>query len=216
MAKEKSPSLIRDLYDRWASSYDQTPNSTRDVDARVTRQMLESISAHNVLEIGCGTGKHTSWLGDRFPVVVAIDFSSAMLKEARAKIRSANISFLRADVQRAWPMKDGQFDLIVSTLILEHLPQLDFFFREAFRILNHDGYLYISELHPFKQLQGVQATLPDDRLKIPAFYHPISEYLNMAISVGFLLKRMEESEKPVETESNHIPHIISFLFIKTR
>jgi len=215
MAKDKSPSLIRDLYDRWASSYNQTPNSTRDVDAQVTRQMLESISARNVLEIGCGTGKHTRWLGDRFPEVVAIDFSSAMLKEARAKIRSANISFLKSDVQRAWPLKDGQFDLVVSTLILEHLPQLDFFFREASRVLTHDGYLYISELHPYKQLQGVQATLPDDCLKIPAFYHPISEYLNTATSTGFMLKRVVETEKPVEKEPGRIPQIISFLFVKT-
>ena len=86
-------------YDAWAATYDSMENPTRDLDAVVLRAELGPISAGTVLELGCGTGKNTAWLAERFAQVTALDFSARMLEIARRKLRADGITFLRHDVR---------------------------------------------------------------------------------------------------------------------
>lgn len=54
----------------------------------------------------------------------------------------------------------------------------------------------MTELHPYKQLQGSQARYrhPEtgEEVRVPAFRHSVSEYLNAGIEAGFMLRRMGE------------------------
>ena len=50
-------------YDRWSVQYDNDSNFTRDLDAQVLRNAPIQLGGRNVLELGCGTGKTTVWLG---------------------------------------------------------------------------------------------------------------------------------------------------------
>lgn len=76
-----------------------------------------------VLDHGCGTGRLTIPLSYLYEEVVALDISSEMLGEAEANASAAqraNISFRAADdrLSRA----TGLFDLVVSHLVLQHIP----------------------------------------------------------------------------------------------
>lgn len=76
-----------------------------------------------VLDHGCGVGRLTLPLAERFSSVVALDVSPAMLAEARANAdvrQITNVRFHLAD--DALSGADGAFDFVVSHLVLQHVP----------------------------------------------------------------------------------------------
>jgi len=89
---------VQQAYNNWAEQYDTNENKTRDLEARSLREMLAELSFNRCLEIGCGTGKNTEWFISRAEQVTAVDFSEEMLAKARAKIPSASVRFIQADI----------------------------------------------------------------------------------------------------------------------
>jgi ubiquinone/menaquinone biosynthesis C-methylase UbiE len=82
----------------------------------------------SVLDVGCGTGslaiaakRHVSSTG----TVHGIDASPAMIKRAMRKAhrRGIAVEFQQA-LAEALPFPDAQFDLVLSTVMLHHLPRL--------------------------------------------------------------------------------------------
>ena len=67
--------------------------------------------------------------------VTAIDFSEGMLAEAQAKPGANQAQWICHDIHTPLPVVDGEFDLVVSGLVLEHLRDLDHFFGEIARVL---------------------------------------------------------------------------------
>lgn len=148
---------IQTAYNAWAKTYDAVRNETRDAEAAIIRQLLADASFANVIEIGCGTGKNTEWLATKATQVTAVDFSEEMLAKARAKTDRANVRFQQADITEEWRFVAQPTDLVTCSLILEHIADLGFVFRQASRALVPGGMFYIGELHPFKQYQGSKA-----------------------------------------------------------
>jgi ubiquinone/menaquinone biosynthesis C-methylase UbiE len=79
-----------------------------------------------VLDIGCGTGslaiaaKHRV---DAAGMVCGIDASPEMIERARRKARKAQVDVRFADsVVERMPFPDGHFDVVLSTMMLHHLP----------------------------------------------------------------------------------------------
>src|SRR5437868_308495 len=75
------------------------------------------------LDVGCGTGALTSAvLATADPVeVVGVDPSEGFLATARAAVTDPRASFEVADA-RALPFPDGSFDVTVSGLVLNFVP----------------------------------------------------------------------------------------------
>ncbi|MER9429851.1 methyltransferase domain-containing protein [Mesorhizobium sp. M0408] len=102
-----------------------------------------------VLDVGCGTG--TTALLARQKVgpegrVHGVDVSVEMVARATAKARRAGlqVGFSTATAQEL-PFKDGEFDVVLSTLMFHHLPKKgrEEFGREAFRVLRPGGRVLI-------------------------------------------------------------------------
>jgi ubiquinone/menaquinone biosynthesis C-methylase UbiE len=89
------------LYDQWSATYDSVDNKTRDLEKIACEDVLSEIAFTNVLELGAGTGKNTSWLAERAARVMSVDFSEEMQAVARAKVGDGMSSFgLRTSVSR--------------------------------------------------------------------------------------------------------------------
>jgi len=205
---------IRDSYRSWSKIYDSNENKTRDLDLQVSKKVLSKLMFDTVLEIGCGTGKNTSWLCEKVKSITAVDFSPEMLSIAKQKITNTNVDFVEADITKNWGFISHKVDLITINLVLEHIKDLQFIIKNAATKLNKGGYLFISELHPFKQFLGSQAKFDGELVK--SYTHHISEYFNLAAEHHFKCIELHESfdENQKKNEEN-IPRLISFLFVKS-
>jgi len=78
---------------------------------------------HRALDAGCGSGRHTLVLADRFDEVIGIDLSASMIRLATARRPRPNIAYHHTDLLGLCD-PDG-FDLVLSVNTLHHLPDLD-------------------------------------------------------------------------------------------
>lgn len=205
---------IQDAYTRWSTTYDSDRNLTRDLDRRVTESTLADRNCQNILELGCGTGKNTALLERIGRKVLALDFSPGMLQQAKTKLKTDHVFFVRADLTKPWPAKTGSFELIVCNLVLEHIEDVDPVFYQASQSLTAGGEFFVSELHPFRQYQGTQANFRNEQetVEIDAFVHHLSDFTEAARANGLSLKSMNEWWH--EEDLNKPPRLVSFLFEK--
>ncbi|MBA4054204.1 MAG: SAM-dependent methyltransferase [Marivirga sp.] len=172
----------RQAYNTWAAQYDTNENKTRDLEANALRISLSDIPFDNCLEVGCGTGKNTVWLIGKAKYVTAVDLSEEMLAKAREKVKTNRVEFMQADITHDWSFPDQLYDLISFSLILEHIRDLNHIFREASRFLKPGGFIYIGELHPFKQYSGTKARFDTEegRHIVECYTHHTSEFIQAA------------------------------------
>ena len=90
-------SEVAAAYDRCATTYDIDANRTRELAAHILRQLQRELAGDTVIEIDCGTGYNTQWLGERARSVLALDFSEQMLRRAKARVRSPSVRFMQHD-----------------------------------------------------------------------------------------------------------------------
>jgi len=202
-------------YNNWASQYDTNENKTRDLEAKALREILSNVNFKSCLEIGCGTGKNTEWLLKRADEITAVDLSEEMLSKAKEKIPSEKVDFLIADINSEWNFTDKSFDLVSFSLVLEHIEHLDPIFKEVSKKLNQGGYVYIGELHPFKQYTGSKARFETEAgLHIVQCYnHHISDFVQGARKHG--LRLVELNEYFDGDDRSSIPRILTLLLQKT-
>jgi ubiquinone/menaquinone biosynthesis C-methylase UbiE len=199
-------------YNSWASQYDTNENKTRDLEAKALRDVLSTIPFNSCLEIGCGTGKNTEWLLQKAERLTAVDFSEEMLSKAREKVQSPKVEFVQADINNDWNFTEKKFDLLGFSLVLEHIQNLDHIFKEAFERLEDRGYLYIGELHPFKQYTGSKARFETGGGVhiVQCYNHHISEFIQSAEKNG--LKLLQLREWFDNDDKSSLPRILTLLF----
>jgi ubiquinone/menaquinone biosynthesis C-methylase UbiE len=206
---------VAGAYDAWAAAYDTDHNKTRDLAATVLRRGPLKLAGRRVLEIGCGTGANTGWLAERSASVVALDFSAEMLRRAEARVRSDTVRFVEHDLRSAWPLPDGSVEVVIAMLVLEHIESLLPVFAESARVLASGGEVLLCELHPMRQLAGQQAEFvhptTKEPVRVPAFLHETSEYVNAGLAAGFEVTHLGEWRDP-EAARTATPRLLSVSF----
>jgi ubiquinone/menaquinone biosynthesis C-methylase UbiE len=205
---------IRQAYNSWASQYDSNDNKTRDLEALALRTLLDPLSFDTCLEIGCGTGKNTGWLAQKASAVTAVDLSDEMLAKAREKIVSGKVQFVEADITKPWTFATGTHDLVVFSLVLEHIENLGPVFKEASRLLKPGCHVYIGELHPFKQYSGSKARFEtEEELQVVECYnHHISDFIRAAKDQELVLADINEYFD--DDDRTSLPRILAILLKK--
>ncbi len=203
---------VKDAYNNWAAQYDTDLNKTRDLEAVSLRQTLSNIDFTSCLEVGCGTGKNTEWLAANAKEVVAIDLSEEMLNKARDKTYKGSVSFLQFDMNETWDFTNRQFDVVVFSLVLEHIKDIDNIFNKVSEKIKPGGYLYIGELHPFKQYTGSKAKFETDKgtQLVTCFTHHISDFTKAANKNGFQIILIDEFFD--DNDKSSVPRILTLLF----
>jgi trans-aconitate methyltransferase len=87
---------------------------------RIMRRLLHGLDYRTVLEVGCGAGHNLPLACDGRNVsrVTGVDISEEALRRARERWPAAEFSQLDIQTDRL----PGQWDLVFSSLVLEHLP----------------------------------------------------------------------------------------------
>ncbi len=205
---------IKQAYNTWAEQYDTNENKTRDLEAITLRSALNAIAFESCLEIGCGTGKNTTWLAAKAKYVTAVDFSDEMLAKAKEKITLPNVTFKQADITHSWQFGTNCYDLVTFSLVLEHIENLDHIFNEAAKALKPGGYIYIGELHPFKQYAGSKARFETNEglQVVECFTRHVSDFVQAAQKHGLMLVNINEYFD--DDDRNNMPRILNLLLRK--
>ena len=204
-------------YQDWADVYDTDCNQTRDLDAQLLREAGLPLEGAQVVELGAGTGKNTVFLAEQAAEVVALDFSSAMLDKARRRKLGAHVAFVEHDIRHPWPVPDRAADVIVSNLVLEHISDLEPVFAAAARAQKPQGWLYLSELHPYRQLggRGARFERAGRRVDVETHLHTVSDYVNGARAHGYELAWMQEAaESTTAAPEDVLPRLFIVVFRK--
>ena len=92
------------------------------------------------LDIGCGNGHFNDFIHEFRYSYHGIDISEKQLKEAQER----GLDVKRHDLTKRWPYKEGTFDVVLASEIIEHIFDTDFFLLECKRVLKEGGTLIVS------------------------------------------------------------------------
>ena len=149
-----------------------------------------------MLDLGCGTGRHTFWLAAAGARVTAVDFSQGMLERARRKVAGTEVRVILHDLQEPVPFEDTSFDAVVSGLVLEHIRDPRAFFMEAHRVLRPGGRAVVSAMHPAMFLRDAWARFTDpdsgDVVAPGSLPHQLGDFVMATLEAGFTLRGVGE------------------------
>ncbi|TMI27420.1 class I SAM-dependent methyltransferase [Candidatus Bathyarchaeota archaeon] len=111
---------------------------------------LKTVNARNVLDLGCGAGRHAIFLAREGFNVVGLDVSETALGELEARRKAAgigNVTLVKHEMQEL-PFIDDYFDAIVSTNVLHHgtTTEIRGILTEVHRIMRKNGVGFIITL----------------------------------------------------------------------
>jgi ubiquinone/menaquinone biosynthesis C-methylase UbiE len=205
---------IANAYNSWSSQYDTNDNKTRDLEALALQKILQGKSFKHCLEIGCGTGKNTAWLLSICDQITAIDLSKGMLDIAKNKIQSDKVNFIEVDITNDWTFAKHTYDLVTFSLMLEHIEDLDAVFQKVSKVTTVGSWVYIGELHPFKQYAGSKARFETESgtQVVICFNHHVTDFIQASNASGFQLIQLDEQFD--DADRSQLPRILNLVFEK--
>ncbi|WP_458411718.1 class I SAM-dependent methyltransferase [Schinkia sp. CFF1] len=120
--------------------WDKAPSDFQIDVANLTLSKIP-VDVSTILDVGCGNGVITNQLVDKYTRVCALDISEEALKYVKAEKVIGSIAEL--------PFKDNEFDLILISDVLEHLPLP--IFRKGIEELKRVAKKYILVVTPFQE-----------------------------------------------------------------
>lgn len=102
----------------------------------------------NILDYGCGTGLIAFDLVNSSNEVLGLDSSTGMVEEFNKKAKDKNLLNIKAQIHDISNdnLEENSFDLIVISMSLHHIENLEIFFEKSFKALRKGGYLCVNDL----------------------------------------------------------------------
>jgi len=226
-----------ETWDAAADWYDQNMGEQGDLLNRETLrpavlELLGELQGRRLLDCGCGSGYLTAELARMAARVVGGDFSPRFVELCRRKYASMpNLEFRPLDVTAPLPFADGAFDRVLCKMVLQYVPEIATFAREAWRLLAPAGALVVALEHPaYAQFFYAQqlAGRPDPRQpglgdyydpaprrkltlwgKVELTWYPrtLADLLHTFFEPGFRLAALRELAE--EREGSRIPRVLA-------
>ncbi|NMM61887.1 class I SAM-dependent methyltransferase [Clostridium sp. P21] len=147
----------------------------------------------SLVDVGCGTGNSIELLSKEFPErkYVGIDLAENMIAVANKKaIKGAE--FLVGDAENL-PFEEGQFDTLICKESFHHYPNVENFFKSAYKVLKTGGRLIILDMTILALGRWI-----DNHILFPimrkgdAHVYGLHEVELLYISAGFQVERSEK------------------------
>jgi len=160
LAPQKKETAPAAAYDMWALQYDAQPdNLMLALDEEMFSALLEKVELHDkvVADVGCGTGRHWKKIFDRQPrQLIGYDVSEGMLQKLKEKYPQAVTHQLSSNHLEG--LENGSCDVIMSTLAIAHIENIEDALKEWDRVLKSGGDIMLTDYHPQNLQQGGDRT----------------------------------------------------------
>ncbi|MDF2430490.1 MAG: hypothetical protein JWP44_121 [Mucilaginibacter sp.] len=178
-----------EAYDIWADNYDSQPgNLMLDLDELLFAKLLTNVEFKNkaVADIGCGTGRHWNKMLQKSPAsLTGFDVSQGMLDKLKEKFAMAKIRQITDN--RFDAVDDHTYDVIVSTLTVAHIENIEEALDAWCRILKDSGDIIITDFHPDALADGGKRTFAHGKAQIAVqnFVHTTGVIKKILLKNGF-------------------------------
>jgi ubiquinone/menaquinone biosynthesis C-methylase UbiE len=100
--------------------------------------------AAEILDFGCGSGDVALHLGAAGHRLAGYDLSAAMIEQARRSDVDHKVRWIAraTNASDALPFADASFDAVVTSSVLEYVPELNATLKELARVLRPGGWLF--------------------------------------------------------------------------
>ncbi|WP_406697652.1 class I SAM-dependent methyltransferase [Singulisphaera sp. Ch08] len=201
-------------YAAWASCYDDDGNPLIALEEPAVSAWFGPLRGSRVLDLGCGTGRHTWALADAGAKVWALDLTLEMIARARSKRDGRNVCWVRHALPQALPFPVSTFDAVVLGLVIEHIADLPRLLAESARVLKPGGRCIVSALHPERTGEGQRARFIDPetghRRAITTFHRTIEQYLQAGTDAGLILEGEQTLVVPPEL-AERLPRAVPYV-----
>jgi phosphatidylethanolamine/phosphatidyl-N-methylethanolamine N-methyltransferase len=103
---------------------------------------LSNMEFHSILEVGANSGEHLEFVKHKYQRYVLSDLRDVSRALEPVLKKNPKAEFIRADVQ-SLPFVDGEFDRIIVTCVLHHLPDPEAALSELLRVAKVGGQIDI-------------------------------------------------------------------------
>jgi ubiquinone/menaquinone biosynthesis C-methylase UbiE len=195
--KEKD---VVEAYDLWAANYDSQPgNLMLDLDEMVFSKLLENvdITKKHVADIGCGTGRHWPVISKLNPAsLTGFDVSIGMLNKLKEKYPPA-ITHEITD-NKFSDIADASYDVIISTLTVAHIENIEEALQAWCRILKDKGEIIITDFHPEALASGGKRTFKhkNTHIAVKNFVHSTNAIKELLLKNNLIV--VNEDERGVD------------------
>lgn len=186
---------VRTGYGQWVETYEHTVEDAMDLAVLDQLAVPDWKSAKLAADLGCGTGRTAAWLrGKGVDAVHGVDLTPEMLE--RARTRGAHERLVEADLADTG-LPGGAYDLVISSLVDEHLADLGPLYREAWRLARPGAEFVLVGLHPYFIMAAGMPTHFDGAdgqpVAITTHIHLVSDHLSAGLAAGWQLAEMREA-----------------------
>lgn len=182
-------------------------------------ELVGDVQGKKVIDVGCGGGFYSLLLSEKGATVLGIDNSEEMIKIAKGKAikKKLDTKFRVGDISEL-RTEDGLFDLVLSTLVLMDVKELDRAIDELVRITRNEGEIIISVLHPIltagdweresgqklfrkldkyfteKELEMVWETERKEQVSLKQYHRPLQAYIQPFLERNCILTHLVETQ----------------------
>jgi len=187
-----------DAYNIWASAYDSQPdNLMLALDGEIFSDLIKDIIVKEkiIVDVGCGTGRHWKKIIDNdCKKIIGYDVSEGMLAMLQKKFPEAETHKLNSN--SLFGLEDESIDIIISTLAIAHIENIEEAFKEWDRVLKPGGDIIITDYHPEALSKGGNRTFKynNQLIAVKNYIHSVANVKEITGQLHWQAKRFIEKK----------------------
>jgi 2-polyprenyl-3-methyl-5-hydroxy-6-metoxy-1,4-benzoquinol methylase len=174
---------------------------------RLLAEIGDVVGLH-VLDAGCGEGYLARILAASGAAVTGADVAENLLAIARAKDSAGAIAWRLGDLSQPAPDLAGRFDLAVSHMVMNDVPDHRGFLRTVAAALKPGGryvfsmnspYSFVVRSHIKDYFSSEMASyrgMAEEGAQVYFFQRTLEEYIDACLEAGFTLRRLRDIPTP--------------------
>jgi ubiquinone/menaquinone biosynthesis C-methylase UbiE len=153
-------------YNVVAKSYDELYANEQKAKIETALKKVGVSNNSLILDSGCGTGLLFEYVADKAKIVMGLDISRELLKEAKKRAKSfGNVHLILADADYT-PFKDGVFSHVFAVTLLQNMPNPEKTLAELTRVAGKNAFLIVTGLKKRFSLIFLENLLRKLKLKV--------------------------------------------------